>query len=59
VPKRSGAEAEFRKRNPQHWTVVETDKRGVLIHVAAGRVRQRPVVRGSYDPALMDPRQRD
>lgn len=34
VPKKTGAEAEFRKRNPQHWTVVETDKRGVLMHVA-------------------------
>jgi len=34
VPKRTGAEAAFRKRNPQHWTVIETDKRGVLMHVA-------------------------
>lgn len=34
VPKRTGAEAEFRKRNPQHWTVIETDKRGLLMHVA-------------------------
>ena len=34
VPKRTGAEAEFRRRNPQHWTKIETDKRGVVIHVA-------------------------
>lgn len=34
VPRRTGAAAEFRKRNPQHWLVVETDKRGLIMHVA-------------------------
>jgi hypothetical protein len=47
VPKRSGAEAEFRKRNPQHWTVVETDKRGLLSHVAT----DDPSLTGTWDHA--------
>lgn len=34
VPKRTSAAAELRKRTSQHWIAIETDKRGLIMHVA-------------------------